>query len=370
MSSTGIGFGYSAPRQVDRQRERLSTLDGLRGIAALSVFQFHTFNLFGFQFASSYLAVDLFFVLSGIVLAHAYEERFRAGFSVKQFMIARVVRLYPLYLVGSLAGASFILANMMLGNSDVSLSHLVVALGLAALFAPTPNGFLGTSDLFPFVYPAWSLFFELMINLVYAAIFPVLTARLLILIVALGAVMMICAGFQFGGLNTGFNWGNFTGGFGRVTFSFFTGVLLARFPLPRRGGSVHAYLCVALLLAIFTFPVNPMFRLTFDLTAAFLVFPALTAVAAVSGVGRLTRQCFDLAGRTSYAVYALHATALWWAMGASSKLFGVQLTSWAPASGLCLMAAVCLLAYILDRYLDDPLRQIIMKSLRPEPKFG
>jgi peptidoglycan/LPS O-acetylase OafA/YrhL len=79
-------------------------MDGIRGIAAILVALFHfraTFlhydnNVIG----DGYLAVDLFFVLSGFVLAHAYEHRFARGMTTFEFMRARVIRLYPLYFVG------------------------------------------------------------------------------------------------------------------------------------------------------------------------------------------------------------------------------------------------------------------------------
>ena len=79
------------------------TLDGLRGVAALAVATRHAPFLWqaghptGFLY-ESYLSVDFFFVLSGFVLAYAYDERFRTGMSARQFMSARLIRLYPLYL--------------------------------------------------------------------------------------------------------------------------------------------------------------------------------------------------------------------------------------------------------------------------------
>jgi len=42
-----------------------------------------------------YLAVDFFFMLSGFVLAHAYEERLRSGMKAWRFMRTRIIRLYP-----------------------------------------------------------------------------------------------------------------------------------------------------------------------------------------------------------------------------------------------------------------------------------
>ncbi len=80
---------------------KFTVLDGLRGVAALCVVQTHTQDLLlGDTLPTAYLAVDLFFLLSGFVLAHAYEERLRQGMTLHRFMLARLVRLYPLYLAG------------------------------------------------------------------------------------------------------------------------------------------------------------------------------------------------------------------------------------------------------------------------------
>jgi peptidoglycan/LPS O-acetylase OafA/YrhL len=57
------------------------TIDGLRGIAALLVVCRHIVPLHGgkLNFQSSYLAVEMFFLFSGFVIAHAYDKRFAAG---------------------------------------------------------------------------------------------------------------------------------------------------------------------------------------------------------------------------------------------------------------------------------------------------
>ena len=54
-------------------------LDGVRGIAALFVLTRHTQVFWGgIQFYRSYLAVDLFFGMSGFVIGLAYDEKIRS----------------------------------------------------------------------------------------------------------------------------------------------------------------------------------------------------------------------------------------------------------------------------------------------------
>ena len=80
----------------------LAALDGMRGVAALWVVIFHV------PWAShlgrlallrnGYLAVDLFFILSGFVIARAYGHRLRDGDEVAVFLWRRFFRLYPVHI--------------------------------------------------------------------------------------------------------------------------------------------------------------------------------------------------------------------------------------------------------------------------------
>ena len=69
-------------------KQTFAALDGVRGIAALAVMMFHIawWPHFGRPFPSAYLAVDLFFTLSGFVVAHAYSPRLSQGLSALAFL--------------------------------------------------------------------------------------------------------------------------------------------------------------------------------------------------------------------------------------------------------------------------------------------
>ena len=66
-----------------------------------------------------YLAVDFFFVLSGYVLAHAYGRALASGLAPMTFMRMRLVRLYPLYLLGLLIALAALLAQRLAGWSSL-----------------------------------------------------------------------------------------------------------------------------------------------------------------------------------------------------------------------------------------------------------
>jgi peptidoglycan/LPS O-acetylase OafA/YrhL len=92
---------HGAPGSVE-----LPALTALRGLAALVVLLFHS-SFFAYHFAGGgvpgiwrrgYLAVDLFFFLSGFVLTHVYGRRLggeRNWRFVGRFLWARFCRIYP-----------------------------------------------------------------------------------------------------------------------------------------------------------------------------------------------------------------------------------------------------------------------------------
>ena len=76
------------------QRTEISALTSLRGVAALTVLIFHVIPDF-----RGYLAVDLFFLLSGFVLTHVYKQISLTCQSYFKFLKARLSRIYPVHLM-------------------------------------------------------------------------------------------------------------------------------------------------------------------------------------------------------------------------------------------------------------------------------
>src|SRR5215831_7505716 len=86
-------------------RRAYDTLDGMRAIGAFLVVTRHVPDFFGgFRAPESFLAVDLFYLVSGFVVAHAYGKRLEAGGFSWGFFKTRIIRLYPLYIVGLALG--------------------------------------------------------------------------------------------------------------------------------------------------------------------------------------------------------------------------------------------------------------------------
>ncbi len=146
-------------------KRTFATLDGLRGVAALFVAMRHTSFFHGLGIHGGYLAVDLFFVLSGFVIAHAYQRRLEQGLSAGRFLVMRYLRLWPVYVLGAVIGLIGAAEHALPGKDNMSLAEVARTAPFALAMLPGPH-------IRPMLYPvnsvAWSLALELAINAVYA----------------------------------------------------------------------------------------------------------------------------------------------------------------------------------------------------------
>jgi peptidoglycan/LPS O-acetylase OafA/YrhL len=290
-------------------KQLFHTLDVLRGAAALMVAVRHTTNFFGnIPFFYSYLAVDLFFVMSGFVLEQAYGS----GMTVGHFFWLRVVRLYPLYAIGFFVATIVYFIDPTATVFTSELTNAAGAILLGALMLPTLSG---SPVMYPLNPPSWSLGLEVAANTAYAYIHPVLNKAAIIFICA-ASFIGLCAIAWFGnrGLDYGWSLAALPMGLTRVTFSFFLGVGLYRIfrsRNPVRENTWKSNTCALLVLSAATVPMMlprlPLPNGIPDLFVVCLVFPAAVYAGALFSPGAKFVGLFKFAGLTSYAVYALHA---------------------------------------------------------------
>lgn len=338
------------------ERERFVLLDGMRGLAALAVITDHVpSTLFTTLLPGRYLAVDFFFVLSGFVLAHVYSRRLADGLSVSAFLRVRVVRLYPLYILGAAIGAVLMAIHIAKGWNDASFVQLAASSLFALFMLPCPPpASLWDNAPYPLNGPSWSLFFELFINLIFALIATRLTPRLCLIIAGVGAVLLVPTAFFFGQLDGGFAWSNFVAGFPRVTFSFFAGVFLYQTRSRWRLPMLPAWAGYLALAAVFMVPAQGVWRSLYDLVAVLILFPALVALCGGSQVRGVLAGVSGAIGTLSYGVYVLHVPLWGWMQLLLSRLH-IDLPG---ALDVLLMAAVALaLAAFLHKVYDTPVRR-------------
>jgi peptidoglycan/LPS O-acetylase OafA/YrhL len=203
---------------AERQSHTFATLDMLRGIATFAVLIGHCRDWFT-PFVNGLLAVDLFFVMSGFVIAHAYEGKFGAGLSRMRFFVLRMIRLYPHYLAGTIMGI-VVLAT----HGGDALPKLLKISFFSALMQPTPGQSLDL--LYPSNPLPWSLLFEICINALYALTWRRWTTGALAAACAIALALLIASRIHLHGFDNGWGWWNFVGGLARVCYGFPLGVLI------------------------------------------------------------------------------------------------------------------------------------------------
>jgi peptidoglycan/LPS O-acetylase OafA/YrhL len=329
------------------QTRTYHSLDGLRGIAALAVVFWHLDWLVApLRPQHGDLAVDLFFIMSGFVIAHAYEARLQKGLSSWRFVVLRMIRLYPLYLLGTLMGVW--VALMGVGEA---FDWSTVALSLAML--PTPS-FAKGSLLYPYDNVAWSLLLEVVINVVYAFTWRRWTQRALVAMIAASAVLLVLATLIHGDANFGWTWRKLPGGVARVFFGFPMGVLLYRLASAGRLEirSRFSPVIAATLLLLAWRPER--FGIAVDLVGLLIAAPLAVALATRCEPPSWALRPAAALGAASYGVYAIHlpCIALLKAMIDNDRLQAL-----APWGGLVFAAGVFLLAIIIDAIYDAPVRR-------------
>jgi len=147
-------------------KQRFRSLDGLRGICAITIVLLHSELLFnaGAIFCHGYLAVDVFFMLSGFVIAASYEARLADSLNAWSFLKIRVRRLAPVYWAGTML---CVIAALLQSHYQTSVSpaHVVTYGAMAFVLIPC----LGQGM---FAWPAnpvaWTLAWEIVVNFLYA----------------------------------------------------------------------------------------------------------------------------------------------------------------------------------------------------------
>ncbi len=339
-----------APVVVSNRVAHFEVLDGLRGVAAAAVLLGHAqaILLDGHTIvARKYLAVQFFFMLSGFVIAYAYEDRLRSGLSLKEFYLRRIIRLHPLILLGVLCGTIWFGIS---ATSFISIrTPFAIVLGAAGL--PSPFA-LFSFGRFPINPPQWSLFFELLAYAAFGALSPRTTTRWL--------AVFCAASFVGYGIHEALNFEHptmplFANIFG-AAFSFSGGVLLWRLKHVLRPPAYQApfILMSAILAGVCLMPVSLGF--TFDLLAVALVFPALILFGAAREDGRNGRVERFL-GDLSYPLYILH----WPILLASQALLVPVLGRHGAVAAACLTAVS--FSYLMLNVYDKPVRKWLTARL-------
>ena len=345
------------------------TLDGMRGVAALAVGALHMPSFthavwFGDDggLQCAFLGVDMFFVLSGFVIAHAYERRIASGMALPEFLKLRARRLGPLYFLGvALAIVQMTSARIVHPNAWSAID-LVLAGLTALLVIPIPIfGF--RQVMYPLNPATWTLLAELLVNALYARLARWLTTPRLVGLCVVAGLALAWVAWRYQSIDRGIMWVQFPSGMVRAVFGFFAGVLMLRLyrsrpPKVRSSGWLWMGLVGALLLA----PLRGPWLAPYELFCALLVFPFLIYGAAGSVLGPLGQRLCTTAGTVSYALYILH-TPLGRLAALISGIMGWDIAN--DVGNAALLIIIGVLSWLADAFYDRPVRRWLKRMDRP-----
>jgi peptidoglycan/LPS O-acetylase OafA/YrhL len=357
-------------------------LDGLRGVAAITVVIFHLCEVYSYGNrlklipGHAYLAVDFFYLLSGFVVAYAYDDRW-ARMSQFDFYKRRLIRLQPMVILGTTIGAALFYFPAgqrypQIATTPVWQVLLLMVMGYVMLPVPIPYRVHVKQEMFPLDLAVWSLFYEYIANVLYAVGLRRLSNR------ALGVLVFFCGillvqlavfggqGDLIGGWTVAPNQLYF--GMVRLLFPFFAGILLMRCGL-----RIHVkgafWICNALLLLALCMPrIGGAEHLwqngVYEAFCVIVLFPLIVAMGAseriTDGVAIWLSRFF---GDLSYPLYVTHVPLI------------LIFTTWVvdhkvPAArgavvGTFVFLASVALAYASLKLYDEPVRRWLGRRFLP-----
>ncbi|HWJ28224.1 MAG TPA: acyltransferase, partial [Flavisolibacter sp.] len=358
-------------------------LDALRGIAALTVVAFHLLETFTNGDHSKqiinhgYLAVDFFFVLSGFVIGHAYDDRW-GKMTLGGFFKRRLIRLHPMIIVGMTIGAIafyFQAAPSVFPNisaTPVWKMILVMLIGYTLIPVPQSLDIRGWGEMHPLNGPAWSLFFEYIANILYALFVRRFSNTVLAVLVFLAGGLLIHMAVTSPNGDVIGGWSlepaQFRIGITRLMYPFFAGLLVSRLFKP--GHINNAFLwCGLLLLTVLAFPrVGTADQLwingLYDSLSIIFLFPLIVYLGASGTVkGKSSLRLSRFLGDISYPIYIIHYPLIYmytaWVANHHPSL------PQAFAVGVAAFFAAILIAYGCLKLYDIPVRKWLTQRYMP-----
>jgi len=352
-------------------------LDGLRGVAAVMVVMMHlceanSTSPFDMVINHGYLAVDFFFLLSGFVIGYAYDDRWNK-MSVGDFFKRRLIRLQPMVIIGMIIGAVgfYFQASSLwpsINNTPVWQMLLIMLIGCTMLPVPPAMDIRGWQEMYPLNGPAWSLFFEYVVNIFYGLFVRKFPKWLLTILVNLSAAFLLHLALtsKEGDLIGGWSLApeQLHIGFARVMYPFFAGLLLFR--ISRLAKIPHAFVwCSLMVIVIFAIPriggrEHLWMNAVFESVSVIVLFPLVIYLGASGEIKNpfQVKLCKFL-GDISYPIYITHYPLIYWYTGWVHDAHPGALSAFLVAA--LVFASAITIAYTALKLYDEPVRKWLQK---------
>lgn len=346
-------------------KKEVSSLTGLRAFAALWVGVHHAISslegmhlpdslLISRFIAKGWLGVDLFFVLSGFILAYSYQERFQVfrWATFRSFLLRRFARVYPAHIFTLSALAAMVIVASSLGvfsdpenkyNFKELLSQVFLLHGISSV---EPRGWN---------VPSWSISSEALAYIVFPLlIIPIGRVKgawanlgLLsgVLALSIGLALLLNDGSKFM-LDFRFSWF-------RIISEFSMGLVLFNVASFLSPGKKYAYFAAASVLCIFLQGSVQGSFYDFMYLVYFMALILSLALAPSKG----NRSLATSFGEISYSFYLVHSLII---ILLNQLIRRSSLLGQSPLISICLFIVVSQsAAWVMYAYIETPVRSMI-----------
>ncbi len=278
---------------------RFVSLDLLRGIAALAIVVFHAMHRLAPVLDPLSICVDLFFVLSGFVLAPIFPNQ---KVAVKAFMLKRALRFWPMAVTALLVKLVLVLQQTLAGNalSDQinAVSFIGALLLLQIIYEPSLT----------WIVPLWSLSAEWFSNLIAVPILLRKSRSLEFSMVFIGLILIGLGIYLNAGTNNDVASHFGLQALGRALAGLFIGILLRKNLEKLSKVKLFNNLIVAGGAFFALYVLTYIFKTSASFLAALFVSPLIVAIALKndevinSKFNRFAKQ----SGNLSFGIYVWH----------------------------------------------------------------
>jgi hypothetical protein len=333
------------------------TLQGARFLVAIGILSGHLLHGYGLDYNPNQLTVDLFFFLEGFFATQIRTQDKSAWRSI----VARFLRLYPLYMIGLLLGLVSVLPLVLRGQEGWTLAILPEAVLRGIFFIPS---FLHVAfdTIFPLNPPSWAIIVEAFVFAGFCLLQGRSGIRGFFCISVTAGLIMLALIFVNHDKNMGWQIHLFWGGYPRAIFGFFGGVVLYRLTqgnylkLPRLHPLViWGAIIICIMVQILEF--------YFWLPALTVGLPLIILLGARSTEPRWWSIVGNASGRHAHALYLLSfplqlilrevTRSIGLVDESMTNLFGYRL-----ALAIVVAIVIITIVHFVVRYIDEPIHRV------------
>lgn len=294
----------------------LFKLESWRGIAAIIIVLYHSsFTVFDNNplMKNSFLFVDLFFILSGFVMALSYSEKITNGLNFKNYILLRLARLYPLHFFTLIVWLIYLLAKQYLfiqgygGSSQFNESSNENIYSFLTHLTLTQSMWL--NEQVSWNMPSWSISTEFFAYIFFFFIHKLCKpSRYIVICIAISLLAYLSIYFIVGSNHLGLT---ADGGFIRCLGAFYIGVLIYKSKIHQfkpigKHINICEFLVIILLITVLFFADNFINQLITVLCMGLIIMVFANKNNGVIG-SILESKALKTIGKWSYSIYMTHS---------------------------------------------------------------